>query len=448
MKLWTTFRPVAAFCGVSYLLATGPGWAVAQTQNDNPLKSITAEKIRPHVIKLADDRLEGRGAGYAGERKAADYIAGEFKKIGLKPVASDGGKKSYFQEFKFYPSHPEKPWEMLASRNVVGFLEGKDATLKNEIVVVGAHYDGQGRVGQADPGRYGIDPSKPSTDEIWNSADDNAASVATILEIARAIVDGKIATKRSILFMAFGAEEHGMSGSMYYVGHPVLPLGNHVAMINLEKLGRVPDKPFSINAMMSSATWKDVLASAQGHTKTVVVPNIPFNVPDSDHYPFNASRVPAVMFYVSGVSDAHLSSDTADKIDFGRVAEAARFTAAMLLDLSTREKRIEFAASPVPDMGLIAHLATGAESDAKGLTAPDGGLKVTGVVAGLPAALAGLQPGDFIIEFAGYKFRRDDKVTLLMSMYNEILQGKKGNVLPLKIIRDNNPMDLTVTLRR
>lgn len=431
------------------LCGAGDGFSVEKAfvqDGPSPGRPIAAEALKAHIVELADDKYEGRGAGYKGERQAADYIAREFKKIGLKPVG-DRARRSYFQEFKFNPRYPTVPWQVLTSRNVLGLFEGQDAVLKNEIVVVGAHYDGQGRSGQADPSRFGIDEAKAANDEIWNSADDNAASVAAILEIARALKSDKAVTKRSILFIAFGAEEHGMSGSIHYVGRPVFPLSNHVAMINLEKLGRSPDKPFSINAISSSPAWQEVMKSARDQTKINALPNVPFNTPDSDHYPFNASRIPAVMFYVSA-SPAHFASDTADKIDFSRVAQAAQFAMTMALDLATRASRPNYTPSPMPDLGLVAHLATAAEADAMGLHVPESGLKVTGVISGLPAADAGVRPGDFVTEFAGYQFRRDDKVTALMALYRDVLEGKRGNVLPLKMIRDKKRLDLSITLRR
>ena len=421
----------------------------AKLNQSQPWELITPQAVRPHVEKLANDSFEGRGAGYPGERKAADYIAAEFKKIGLTPVGDSlRGRRSYFQAFKFYPRHPVVPWEVLASRNILGFIEGKDPVLKNEIAVIGAHYDGQGRIGQADPFRFGLEKAKSANDEIWNSADDNAASVAALLEIARTMKSQKVTTRRSVLFTAFGAEEHGMVGSIYYVSHPVFPLANHVAMVNLEKLGLSTDKPFNVNGGASSQVWKEIFASAQTQTKTRVAPNIPFNVPDSDHYPFNGSRIPAIMFYVSAASDAHFASDTADKVNYARVAEAARFVMSMLLDLATRANRPEYAASQIPDLGLSASLATSEEADAKGVSAPYGGLKVAAVIPGLPAAVAGLQPGDLLIEFANYQFHRDDQLPALMALHQEVLEGKRGNVLALKVIRGQKRLDLVMNLRR
>lgn len=417
-------------------------------QPESP-SSITPEMVKPHIVTLADDKLEGRGAGYPGERKAADYIAAQFKRIGLRPFGDNvRGRLNYFQKFKFQTWHPTVPWERRTSRNVLGLIEGTDPALKHEVVVIGAHYDGQGRTGQADPVRMAKEEARAAKDEIWNSANDNAASIAAILEIARAIKSGKLVAKRSILFIAFGAEEHGMAGSIHYVGHPVSPLRNHVAMINLEKLGRSPEKPLSISGAASSSSWPQVFKASEELTKTKVAQASPFSFPDSDHYPFVASRIPAVMLYVQTGVDAHWASDTSDKIDFGRVAEAARYGLAALLELANQPKAPEFVASPIPDLGMVAHLITGAEADAAGLGAEASGLKVTGVVPGLPTAEAGLKEGDLIVEFIKRRFRRDDTVAALMAVHREVLEGKFGTRLPVIVIRDKKQSELVINLRR
>lgn len=222
-------------------------------------------------------------------------------------------------------------------------------------------------------------------------------------------------------------------------------LSDHVAMINLEKIGRT-DKPFNTSGNATSPVWTEVLEAAQQQTGTQILTTNPFAVPESDHYPFAASRIPAIMLYVSMVP-AHQPSDVADRIDFDRVAQAARLALLMSLDLAGRAQRPLYAASPIPDLGLSAHLATAAEADARDVAAPYGGLKVTGLIAGLPAAKAGLQPGDFIVDFANYQFRRDDALPALMAMHREILEGKRGFTLPLKVVRGNTRLDLIMNLR-
>jgi len=406
---------------------------------------ITADAVKRHTVSLADDTYEGRGAGYPGERRAADYIAGEFRKIGLSPAGDSG---TFFQDFTFHVFHPVTPWEVLASRNVIGRIEGADPTLRREIVVVGAHYDGQGKTGQAEPFRVvsaGAAASPP--DEIWNSANDNAASVAAVIEIARAMKHSVVPPKRTVLFIAFGAEEHGMTGSIYYVAHPVAPLADHVGMINLEKIGRLPDKPFNTVGNATSPAWTEILKAGQQQIRSSVVMTSPFAVPESDHYPFAASHVPAIMLMVSGAPDGHLATDSADRIDFDRVAEAAQFVAGATTDLASRPQRPVFAPPPFFDMGVSGHLALPAEADARGVAAPFSGLKVTGVIPGTPGAASGLQPGDLITDIGTYQFRRDDTLQSLMAMQQDTMQGKRGLVLPMKVRRGERWLDLTMNLK-
>lgn len=418
----------------------------SQTSAPDVLSSITAEKVKPHIVTLADDKLEGRGGGYKGERKAADYIANEFKRIGLKPYGDPrGGKRSYFQEFRFQPYHPVKPWEVMTSRNVLGFIEGSDQKLKGEVIIIGAHYDGQGMAGQADPTRQPAAAGAPA-DDIWNSANDNATSVAAIIEIARAIKSSGEQPKRSILFIAFGAEEHGMIGSIYYVNHPEFPIGDHIAMINLEKLGRAPEKPFNIAGVASSKAWPEMIKAAHDATNTKIASG-PFAFPDSDHYAFGSARIPAVIISVSTNLDVHQPSDTADKVDFARTAEAARFAMSMVSQLAAMPERPGYVPSPIPDMGLIAHLITGAEADQAGLPAGESGLKVTGVINGLPAAAAGLTEGDLILAVGNTHFRREDSLPALMAMHQDILMGKMGSVIPVKVQRNKKTVELTLTLK-
>src|ERR1044071_1127719 len=268
MNKFNTSIQLALIVSGSLTIMSIPASVKARQNKSDAPTYITPESVKPHIVKLADDKYEGRGAGYVGERKAAEYISDEFKRIGLVPVGDQArGRRSYFQEFKFLPMHPVVPWEVMTSRNVLGMIDGTDSTLKNEIVVIGAHYDGQGRTGQADPARAPASDSSTGKDEIWNSANDNAASVAVILEIARALKKKGTTTKRSILFIAFGAEEHGMTGSIHYVNNPISLLSNHVAMINVEKIGRLPEEPISVVGTGTSQAWQEVFKAAQEQTK-------------------------------------------------------------------------------------------------------------------------------------------------------------------------------------
>jgi len=413
------------------------------------LKLITPEAVRPIVFSLSADEFEGRGAGYAGEKKAAQFMAREFQRIGLSP-AGDRTRvgRSYFQEFKFHPRHPIVPWEMLTSRNVLGLVEGADPVLKQEIVVIGAHYDGQGRLGQADPFRRPPLEVSDKGAQVWPSANDNLTGVAAVLAAAAAITQARVHPKRSILFIAFGCEEHGQSGSIEYVTHPSFDWNRHVAMINYEKLGRAPDKPLTAGATGTSPTWREILGQAAGLTGTQVKTPLPFVIPDSDHYPFAARGIPAIVFSVNGADEAHRPTDVADKIDYARVAEYARFGLLVLMEVANRPDRLVYADVRGLDPGMIAHLVTDQEANAAGLIAPDTGLKVTGIIPGGAADRAGLKAGDLIFKGGDVTFRRDMTLAVLQKMQMEIATGQRGMQLPMTILRRGKQLQLVVHLGR
>ena len=357
--------------------------------------------VRRHVQELAGDPYEGRGAGYAGEDRAAAYIEAQFRSIGLRSAgdASSSGR-SYRQVFQFQPRAPELPGQVLTSRNVVGFLQGDDRTLRREIVVLGAHHDGQGLADQADADRYPAADGS-TNDTIWNSADDNASSVAVLIEVARSIVRDGAPHHRSIVFVTFGAEEHALNGSVRYVSDPPYPLERHVVMVNLEKLGRVPNQEIVAAATGSCSCWNDILAKADSETGRHVRSAITEVVPDTDHYPFDAERIPAIVLGAVHEEDTHQPTDTADKIDYEALATRADFVRAVTLELLNRRDTPRFTLQAGRDLGLIPVVASASEDRLLGLPDGAGALKVSSVIPGLPASRAGLSPGDFIVKLAG-----------------------------------------------
>ena len=134
--------------------------------------------------------------------------------------------------------------------NVIGVLEGRDPRLKNEIIVIGAHYDHLGRGGS---GSLAIN----STD-IHHGADDNASGTSAMLELARRFSRTRT-NKRTIVFMAFGAEEEGLIGSKYWVNNPTVPLANVVAMINMDMIGRLKDRKLTVGGIGTATNWKRIV---------------------------------------------------------------------------------------------------------------------------------------------------------------------------------------------
>ncbi len=144
--------------------------------------------------------------------------------------------------------------------NVVGILEGKDAVLKNEAIVIGAHYDHLGR-----GGRSSLDPNSKN---IHFGADDNASGVAAMLELARYFSKEKN-NKRTIIFIAFGAEEEGLIGSKAYVNNPVFPLDKTVAMINMDMVGRLNENKLTVGGIGSASEWSSLVNNKNSSTDKI-----------------------------------------------------------------------------------------------------------------------------------------------------------------------------------
>ena len=432
--------------------ALASAFVFGQTDLQSAQRHLTPESVMPLIVELSGDRYGGRGGGYAGERAAAEYLAKQYAALGLTPMGDRRSKgRSFLQEFSFYPHAPTKPWQRLKSRNVIAFLEGSDPKLKDEVVVLGAHYDGQGRTGEADAGPRSIPVPGSEADDIWNSANDNLTGCSAVFSVAQAIKQCGLRPRRSILFIAFGAEEHEVSGSMYFVNNPTIDLSHQVAMVNLECLGKVADKPLRVNAMMTGAFWKDAIASATVDSGVKVEPNIPVPIPDSDHYPFSSVRVPCVMIIGGDDDERHLPDDTAARINYMRTAEAARFALALVMNLANREERPKFVQSFMPDMGITADLATSAECDVLRLPQDEGCLRDTGVVHGRPAEVAGFRQGDAVLGYFApdgtyTKFRRDAKLADLQATMESMLRGKFGKELRTVVLRDGKRLDLTLPI--
>ncbi|MCX5760978.1 MAG: M20/M25/M40 family metallo-hydrolase [Gemmatimonadetes bacterium] len=216
-----------------------------------PLGLGAQRPTRPADVKrllypLADDSMAGRLTGSPGEAAAARFIAAEMKRIGLKPLGDSG----YFQRVAVVAMPLAQPSRrgaterlmllksladldtMPADRrrpsvNVVGVLEGSDPLLKDEVVLVDAHFDHIG-VGLAING-----------DSIYNGADDDASGVTAVLEIARQLSGGP-QPKRTVLFVATTGEEVGLFGTRWFIDHPPIPLSRFVANLEIEMIGR-PD---------------------------------------------------------------------------------------------------------------------------------------------------------------------------------------------------------------
>ncbi len=235
----------------------------------------------------------------------------------------------------------EKKQELTYSTNIMGFIEGSDETLKEEIVVISAHYDHLGKRGA----------------EVYNGADDNGSGSTALLELAQAFAQAKKAghgSRRSVLLMWLTGEEKGLLGSEYYVNHPVYPLEQTIVDVNVDMIGRVDDAHkdnpkyiYVIGSDRLSSELHDINETAN-KTYTNIELDYTYNAEDdpnryyyrSDHYNFAELGIPAI-FYFSGVhEDYHKITDTVDKIQFDKMETIARLVFHTSWELANRDKRI------------------------------------------------------------------------------------------------------------
>ena len=195
--------------------------------------------VRRLLGALADDSMEGRGTGTRGSARAAAFIASELARYGVQPAGDSG----FFQRVPVAVASGTRPGLVLLSSlaardsvpaaaranavNVVGVIPGSDPSLRDQVVLIDAHYD-----------HLGIRPGEAG-DSIYNGADDDASGVVAVLEIARALARGP-ATRRTVVVAATTGEERSLLGTRWYIAHPVRPLEATVANLEIEMIGR-PD---------------------------------------------------------------------------------------------------------------------------------------------------------------------------------------------------------------
>jgi len=305
--------------------------------------------------------------------------------------------------------------------NVVGILPGRDARLKDEAVVIGAHYDHLGRGGEGSLAPDAVGAVHPG-------ADDNASGVAAVLGLARAFAAAGGAP-RTLVFVAFSGEEMGLLGSAHYVRRPAHPLERTVLMLNLDMVGRLRERTLYVGGVDSAAGLRE-LVQAQAGGLTLSLRGDPFG--PSDHSSFYAAGRPVVFLFTGAHADYHRPGDTWDKIDAAGLAEVTGFAA-----------RIVDAVATVATPPAYARVAVPAGSSGRGGgygpffgVVPEfgeserPGVRVGGVRAGSPADKAGVRQGDVIVTFGGLTVRTLEDFTFA-------LRGRRpGDRVEVTVVRE------------
>ena len=338
------------------------------------------------------------------------------------------------------------------SFNVIGILPGSDPKLKDEAIVLGAHYDHLGRGGEGS--------LAPREGDIHHGADDNASGVAGLIELARMLSTQNPKPRRTIVFIAFSGEEEGLIGSSYYVNHSVVPLANTIAMINMDMIGRLKDNKIIIGGVGTAQEWRAWIANANTFRGLAGLPVQGFNrnllnetlkdttgfsltlnedgYGPSDHSSFYAKQVPVLFFWTGNHEDYHKPSDTADKINYVGEARVVSFIAKVFGDIDRFDKRPTYTVAKSESqgrtMGFRVYLGT-----IPNYADSNDGLKLDGVRDDSPASKAGLKAGDKIVKMAGREVKNVYDYTYALG------EMKAGQEYEVEIVRGSERLTLKIT---
>jgi hypothetical protein len=305
----------------------GPSYALAGEMWDIPVFSIQRD--------VADQLLAPTG-------KTTDALQSEIDRT-LHPNSFEVPQSSVCLSKAFTNLQTRK------GRNVVALLEGSDPTLKAQTIILTAHHDHMGT----------------SNGHIYYGADDNASGVAGILETARALVKGNIHPKRSVLFLAYDGEERLFLGSYFYTTHPIVPLDETIATLNLDMIGRNEDDanwptPADHNVNMVNVLGtrynpglRQIIDRQNRHEGLKLDYKMDVVDPDSlwsrsDHFWFATLHIPQVEFQTGLHPDYHTENDTWDRINYPKLTKIVRLVFLSTAELANSSKKIPFLPAGTP----------------------------------------------------------------------------------------------------
>lgn len=321
--------------------------------------------------------------------------------------------------------------------NVVAMLDGNDPVLKDEYLVIGAHKDHLGMGGPNTGSR------KPDTVAVHNGADDNASGTAAMIEIAEKMSWQQDSLRRSVIFVAFGAEEMGLLGSKYFVENPPVELAKIKAMINIDMVGRLKkDHTLQIGGTGTSDRSEEILKNLPGQDGLKLVFSSEGYGP-SDHASFYGKDIPVFFFSTGAHLDYHTPFDDTDKINFSGLKTLSDYIFNLAWTLANMDQDLVFKeAGPK-------YSTSRSGRRRKGVTLgimPDfageikNGLRADFVIKGKPAERGGMKNGDIIVAIEG------KPVGNIYDYMFRLSKLKFGQTITVEVLRDGEKKVLLIQL--
>ena len=298
-------RTIASALAALIIVAT----LTAQDQN-------LINRLEKHVTILASDSLGGRGFGFPEQQMAVDYILDQYENSGF---ATLGGNYRH----PFVHLGANSPIE---GDNIIGIIEGSDPELKNEYVVLGAHYDHLG---------WKIKDGKKI---VYNGADDNASGVATIIEIGKILMSKRAELKRSVVIVAFDGEESGLIGSEAFASQKIVDLAKIKVMFSIDMVGMFSEnKGVDVNGFNSIKDGEKLVSEVAAREMVNVGKTANHIEMRTDTWSFGRRNIPAIYIATGSHSPYHKPEDDSNLLDYEGMSQVVKLISSISSELAVME---------------------------------------------------------------------------------------------------------------
>ena len=371
------------------------------------------------------------------KRALADSLLLPFNKniADLESLIPEGRQSFSFQTSVMVKARTDIENVMGNTTNRYAIVEGTDPVLKDEYVVVGAHYDHLGNGGPGSSSR------RPDLLQVHNGADDNASGVTAMLELAGRLKKDQPLLKRSVILVAFGAEEMGLLGSKYFVNHLPVELSKIVAMVNLDMVGRLDTARGIQIGGTGTSSEADSLIDLANKPYSLKLSKSREGSGPSDHSSFYGRNIPVFFLTTGAHTDYHTPDDDADRINIQGLQTVTHLAYRLIMEIADHPDRLTYQEagpkeSATPNYRFKVTLGfmpdfTNTEIE---------GVRVDFVTKGKAAERGGIKNGDIIKAIDGLAIRniydymyRLGKLSKNQIISVEILRNGKKEILVIQL---------------